>query len=93
MADKRCVHEMLVEQCTECAPPPDGLPSHVFVTAGGSVFHRTTRCAGLLDGQRQAGRQGKEIHTPERKPLAEARGRFGACLICCQGYRPGTARR
>ncbi|MEU7489073.1 hypothetical protein [Streptomyces sp. NPDC042319] len=95
MADERCVHELVVGQCTDCAPVPRGLSARVFITGGGSVFHRSTACEGLLEGQRKARRFGLENHTPENIALAVAleKGK-GACILCFPDYRPTpTAKR
>ncbi|MFF3762965.1 hypothetical protein ACFYYR_02565 [Streptomyces sp. NPDC001922] len=91
MGDERCVHELVVGQCTECAPVPRGLTRRVFTTQGGSVFHRTTACEALYDGQRKAQRFGRETHTPRNVALsvAQAEGR-GACIPCFPDYRPSA---
>ncbi|GAA2239804.1 hypothetical protein GCM10010430_21430 [Kitasatospora cystarginea] len=76
-------------QCGHCKPVPRGLCASVYTTRGGSVFHRSESCEALHDGQRRAARFGREVHTPERVPVADAmaRGR-GACIRCFPGYRP-----
>ncbi|WP_196942800.1 hypothetical protein [Streptomyces sclerotialus] len=68
---------------------PRGLSARVFITRGGSVFHRSTACDGLRDGQRKARRFGKENHTPENIALsvAMAKGK-GACILCFPDFRP-----
>ncbi|MFI2437172.1 hypothetical protein [Streptomyces sp. NPDC018693] len=91
MADERCMHDLVVGQCTECAPVPRGLTARVYVTQGGSVFHRGTACEALRDGQRKARRRGREIHDPRQVPLsvAMAEGR-GACIPCFPDFRPSA---
>ncbi|MFE3326061.1 hypothetical protein [Streptomyces sp. NPDC059176] len=91
MPDERCVHELVVGQCTECAPVPRGLTSRVLVTGGGSVFHRAADCAALREGQLKARRSGRDTHAPEQVPLsvAMAAGR-GACIPCFPAYRPSA---
>ncbi|BDM66588.1 hypothetical protein HEK616_00750 [Streptomyces nigrescens] len=87
---ERCVHELVVEQCVDCAPAPRGLTKFVYTTAQGQVYHRVPGCKALLEGQRYAERLGLEIHDVRRVALAVARaeGR-GACSYCLWGYRPG----
>ncbi|WEV27096.1 hypothetical protein OYE22_19255 [Streptomyces sp. 71268] len=86
---ERCMHDMVVEQCVDCAPAPEGLVKHVFVTAGGSVFHRSSGCKALREGQHYALRLGMENHPPRRVALAEARGEGrGACAYCFWDYQP-----
>lgn len=90
MADERCVHELVVGQCTECSPVPPGLTARVLITRGGQVFHRTVHCEALRDGQRKASRRfHQDVHTPQNVPLsvALAEGR-GACRPCFPRYRP-----
>ncbi|MFJ1750925.1 hypothetical protein ACIOJD_32505 [Streptomyces sp. NPDC088116] len=85
------MHELVVGQCTDCAPVPRGLTARVLITSGGSVFHRTESCQGLQDGQRKARRFGRENH-PARTvavSIALETGR-GACIICFPGYRPAV---
>ncbi|ARF53080.1 hypothetical protein [Streptomyces gilvosporeus] len=91
MPDERCLHDLVVGQCTECAPVPRGLTARVFVTKGGSVFHRTTGCGALRDGQRKARRFGRDTHDPLQVALSVALtdGR-GACIPCFPLYRPSA---
>ncbi|KUN75776.1 hypothetical protein [Streptomyces griseoruber] len=91
MGDERCVHDLVVGQCTECSPVPRGLTARVYVTQGGSVFHRATACEALRDGQRKARRFGRETHEPRQVALsvALAEGR-GACIPCFPAYRPSA---
>ncbi|MEV8478108.1 hypothetical protein [Streptomyces sp. NPDC051173] len=91
MADERCVHDLVVGQCTECAPVPRGLTGRVFITQGGSVFHRTTDCEALHDGQRKARRFGRDTHDPRdvALPVAMADG-HGACIPCFPAFHPSA---
>lgn len=89
MSVERCKHELLPGHCLDCAPVPEGLTPRVVTTDGGAVFHRSTGCAALSDGQRKARRWGKDVHDPRNIALSEAlsQGR-GACLVCFPAYRP-----
>ncbi|MFG2139495.1 hypothetical protein [Streptomyces sp. NPDC048650] len=90
--DERCVHDLIVQQCVDCAPVPQGLTKFVHTTAQGQVFHRSSACKALQEGQEYAARLGMELHSPRRIPLATARaeGR-GACAYCFWDYRPARA--
>lgn len=93
VAEERCLHDLILGQCADCAPIPRGLTKSVYVTKGGSVFHRSPTCAALLEGQRKAARFGQEIHDPQRLPLRQAQtdGR-GACIPCFPDYIPPAAK-
>ncbi|MBO1418450.1 hypothetical protein [Streptomyces sp. FH025] len=83
---------MIVGQCGHCKPVPPGLTARVWITRGGTVFHRSPACEALGDGQARAARFGMEVHRPVQVPLATAMGeRRGACIPCFPGYRPGVA--
>lgn len=89
MTDERCIHDLIVGQCAECAPIPPGLTRRVIRTSGGTVFHRTVGCQGLLDGQRFADAQGLRTHPAVTMPVGEALAAgLGACLVCFPYYRP-----
>jgi hypothetical protein len=81
---------MITEWCPDCAPAPQGMPKFVFTTAGGQVFHRSSTCKALREGQEYAIRLGMETHPPRRVSLAAARaeGR-GECAYCFRAY-PGS---
>jgi hypothetical protein len=57
------------------------------VTAGGTVFHRSTKCAALLEGQGYARAKGLNVHDAHTVPLTEVLGARGACEACFPGYR------
>lgn len=93
MTDERCIHELILGRCADCAPIPRGLTKMVYVTKGGSVFHRQPDCSALLEGQRKALRFGQQIHDPLPVTLrdAESAGR-GACILCFPDYVPPGAK-
>ena len=91
MAEERCVHEMVAGQCTMCAPVPKGLSAWVYITQGGKVFHRTTGCEALYDGQRKAVRSGRDTHTPRRVPLTDVQEKRGPCVDCFPAHHPSAA--
>lgn len=83
MSEPRCIHDLPPEQCVDCKPPPVGLPRQVVTTAGGSVFHRSSDCRALQEGQAYAARLGQVVHPPRRESphAARSRGRE-ACAVC-----------
>ncbi|MFG1956933.1 hypothetical protein [Nonomuraea sp. NPDC049028] len=93
MVEERCIHELILGQCADCAPIPHGLSKVVYLTKGGSVFHRSPTCEALIEGQRKAARFGKETHDPQPVPLREAQamGR-GACIPCFPDFVPPQAK-
>jgi hypothetical protein len=89
VTDDRCPHDLIVGQCVDCAPVPAGLPRRVYRTAGGTVFHQSTGCSVLLDGQRSAAARGLRTHPAVAMPVREALAAgLGACLVCFPYYRP-----
>ncbi|MGW3040954.1 hypothetical protein ACWC9T_13125 [Kitasatospora sp. NPDC001159] len=91
MGEERCDHGLIIGQCSDCKPAPEGLKAQVWITKGGSVFHRTPGCEALADGQDRAARLGLELHQPTLVSLTEAmaQGR-GACIPCFPKYRPNA---
>ncbi|MFE1176854.1 hypothetical protein [Streptomyces sp. NPDC058773] len=86
---ERCIHDLVVQQCVDCAPVPEGLVKFVYVTAGGEVFHRLSGCKALEEGQEYALSMGMETHPRRRVALAEATGEGrGACAYCFWDYQP-----
>lgn len=89
---ERCIHELPIDQCADCAPPPPGVPRLVLVTPAGQVYHSTRDCAGLLDGQARARTFGHEAATVHTMPWSEAAAMgLAPCSICLRaayGSRP-----
>lgn len=67
--------------CKRCKPTD--LPEIVFVSAGGSAFHRIPDCEGLAGGQRSVDRRGGDVApiTSIHRGLAIQTGRL-PCLVC-----------
>ncbi|MFI8854789.1 hypothetical protein ACIGW3_31920 [Streptomyces sp. NPDC053499] len=87
MADDFCEVMLLPStQCDHCRSARSKLPLRVYVTKGGSVYHRTPRCEGLKDGQRYARWKGQDVHDIESVPRSDVQAKLGACEIC----RPDT---
>ncbi|MGW6054997.1 hypothetical protein [Streptomyces sp. NPDC055189] len=84
------MHDLVVQQCVDCASVPEGLVKFVYITAGGAVFHRSPACKALEEGQEYAMDMGMETHPRRRVVLAEATGEGrGACAYCFWDYTPG----
>lgn len=64
---------MLVGTCAMCADVPEGLPSRVFITEGGSAYHHHADCLALIEGQSWIGRRGGQAGPVERVPIRRAR--------------------
>jgi len=94
MTGEQCKHGLSVDQCGYCQQPPPGLTGRVVITQAGRVFHRTTSCAALQDGQRYAARLGQEVHDPVVVALSAAQSAGRAvCPACFPNYRPGQTQR
>ncbi len=67
--------------CARCKPHP--YPNTVVITKGGSAFHRSSDCRGLIEGQSWVAARGGEPGPVElvSVQVALGRGRF-ACLLC-----------
>jgi hypothetical protein len=77
LADRRCRHDFLPGMCAECRPAPAGLPSRVYVSSAGLVFHGSASCEALADGQAKARRFGYETRPASQLPLTEAQSGTG----------------
>lgn len=87
LADRRCRHDFLPEMCADCRPAPAGLPTRVYVSSAGQVFHRSGSCEALADGQAKARRFGYETSPASQLPLTEAQGRgLAPCMVCLHAY-------
>lgn len=89
---RRCLHDLLPDQCAYCQSPPAGLTERVVTTAGGDVFHRTTSCRALREGQRKARQRGQEPHEPATLPLGHVLSERSPCIPCFPDYAPPGTR-
>lgn len=90
MDDDFCeVMFLRASQCDHCRTARSELPQWVYITKGGSVYHRTPNCEGIKDGQRYARWRGDEIHDVQSVPRSDVQAQRGACEIC----RPDLIRR
>jgi hypothetical protein len=75
---------MLVGQCADCRPLPDGVLARGYVTTTGQVFHNDPKCEFLLEGQRRFLGGGTTLPAPQRIGWVDAQARgLGRCLGCC----------
>jgi hypothetical protein len=82
--EERCQHDMLVGQCADCRPSPDGVLASGYFTTTGEVFHNDPKCDMMLDGQRRFLGRGTELPEPKQIRWVDAQARgLGACLGCC----------
>ena len=58
----RCLHDLLIGQCSYCMKPPWGINPIVYTTKGGDSFHNWNECTYLASGQDYAYSQGKNNH-------------------------------
>jgi hypothetical protein len=86
MSEPRCSHGEIAAYCADCRLAKKGLPQRVWITRAGSVFHKTSSCEGILDGQRYALKKGLNTYDPSQValPVALAKDR-GACGVCFAG--------
>jgi len=78
--------------CNRCKPTH--LPDVVYVSAGGSAFHRSETCSDLLSGQQYVQARGDQPSAVKPVPLQVALGQQRTpCLGCLPGDGYGTRRR
>lgn len=69
--------------CVPCKPRE--LSQSVYVTSGGSAYHRTLDCDGLVDGQAFIARRGGTPAIPMTMSVSAAQAENRSpCLICWQ---------
>ena len=84
--EERCKHGEVAAWCGECHVARMQMPSRVWRTRGGEVFHRKPACEALVDGQRLAKRRGMTASTPEQVALSEAMSAGLAECVHCFPY-------
>jgi len=67
--------------CVNCKPRE--LSQSVYVTSGGSAYHRTLDCKGLIDGQEFIAQRGGTPAIPTTMSVTAAKAENRSpCLIC-----------
>ena len=83
LEEGRCKHGEVADWCGDCTAARNGLPSRVWRTAQGQVYHRKPTCEALRDGQSKAQRFGRQVSTPEQIPLSVAMSAgLAECFHC-----------
>jgi hypothetical protein len=79
-AGERCKPDGL-EWCSRCKP--HNYPTTVYMTTGGSAFHKSRSCVALMEGQQKVADRGWQPAEVNPVNIQEAlgSGRF-ACLVC-----------
>jgi hypothetical protein len=68
----RCVHEMSIESCALCGSARGSAARQVVISGGGQVFHSSSACDLLREGQEKVIRRGGQVEKIDRVPYTEA---------------------
>lgn len=79
----RCIHDLLLGQCTFCMKPPWGINPIVYTTKGGNSFHNWNECAYLASGQNYAYQQGMNNHAINPVQWSAVKDSKDPCQWCC----------
>ena len=83
MSDQRCLHDLLIGQCSHCMKPPWGINPIVYTTKGGDSFHNWNECTYLASGQDYAYSQGKNNHPINPIQWSAVQDSRSPCQWCC----------
>jgi ribonuclease HI len=79
-----CVHEIPIRWCAMCRPPRPGVLPRGYRTRAGGAYHNDPNCTWMHWGQRQAERQGKNVHDIVSVVWADVPpGELEPCESCC----------
>ena len=79
----RCLHDLLIGQCSHCMKPPWGINPIVYTTKGGDSFHNWNECTYLASGQDYAYSQGKNNHPINPIKWSAVQDSRSPCQWCC----------
>ena len=79
----RCLHDLLIGQCSHCIKPPWGINPIVYTTKGGDSFHNWNECTYLASGQDYAYSQGKNNHPINPIQWSAVQDSRSPCQWCC----------
>ena len=82
----RCLHDLLIGQCSDCMKPPWGINPIVYTTKGGDSFHNWNECTYLASGQDYAYSQGKNNHPINPIKWSAVQDSRSPCQWCCAIY-------
>ena len=85
----RCIHDLLLGQCTFCMKPPWGINPIVYTTKGGNSFHNWNECTYLASGQDYAYSQGKDNHPINPVQWSAIKDKKDPCQWCCAIFLAG----
>lgn len=80
---ERCIHDLILDQCSDCKIPPRAINEFVYVTEQGQAFHNWRDCAFLIAGQEFAERKGFNTHPVVARKWSSVYSSKGACEWCC----------
>jgi hypothetical protein len=83
MSNQRCLHDLLIGQCSHCMKPPWGINPIVYTTKGGDSFHNWSECTYLASGQDYAYSQGKNNHPINPIQWSAVQDSRSPCEWCC----------
>jgi hypothetical protein len=86
----RCLHDLLIGQCSHCIKPPWGINPIVYTTKGGDSFHNWNACTYLASGQDYAYSQGKNNHPINPIQWSAVQDSRSPCQWCCAIYLAGS---
>ena len=87
--DTRCIHDLLLGQCSFCIKPPWGINPIVYTTKGGNSFHNWNECNYLASGQDYAYSQGKDNHPINPVQWSAVKDLKDPCQWCCAIFLAG----
>ena len=83
MSNQRCLHDLLIGQCSHCKKPPWGINPIVYTTKGGDSFHNWNECTYLASGQDYAYSQGMNNHPINPIQWSAVQDSRSPCQWCC----------
>lgn len=89
MKNERCMHDLLIGQCSFCVKPPWGINPVVYTTKGGISYHNWHECTYLASGQEYAYSQGKVNHPINPVQWSAVKDFKEPCLWCCAIFLAG----
>jgi hypothetical protein len=89
MSAQRCLHDLLIGQCSHCVKPPWGINPIVYTTKGGDSFHNWNECTYLSSGQDYAYSQGKNNHPINPIQWSAVQDSKSPCQWCCAIHLAG----
>ena len=86
MSNQRCIHDLIIGQCSHCMKPPWGINPIVYTTKGGDSFHNWSECTYLASVQDNAYSQGMNNHPINPIQWSAVQDSRSPCQWCCAIY-------